>query len=150
MRKTTESKSLEALKDSMFIDLTLDYGFKIVMADPDHTEFLLGLLNAIIPEREIVALEMQKEPYAAFRDRLLRRASVTMNESGLSDKPNWLFLQLSVTREPTPESQFHNPESQFHKKNLNFTKFILNFTIRLHAASERRKFVAYRTTNFKT
>ena len=188
MRKITESKSLEALKDSMFIDLTLDYGFKIVMADPDHTEFLLGLLNAIIPEREIVALEiqnpdvmpsdedahrvsydircvdsdgnifiteMQKEPYTAFRDRLmvysgdpllhllkksehydkvrtlyivsilgsylrvngepddfhdrlLRRASVTMNESGfvLSDKPNWLFLQLSVAREPTPESTF--------------------------------------------
>ena len=168
----------DSVKNSPFIDLTYDYGFKIVMADPDHTEFLLGLPNAIIPEREIVSLtilnpevlpseeygrrmsydircvdsygnifitEMQKEPYTAFRDRLmvysgdplmhllrkresysevrtlyivnvlgsylrvngepkdfhdrlLRRASVTMNESGfvLSDKPNWLFLQLSV------------------------------------------------------
>lgn len=188
MKKSTKSEKNDSVKNSPFIDLTYDYGFKIVMADPDHTEFLLGLLNAIIPERDIVSLtilnpevlpseedgkrmsydircvdsdgnifitEMQKEPYTAFRDRLmvysgdplmhllrkresysevrtlyivsvlgsylrvngepndfhdrlLRRASVTMNESGfvLSDKPNWLFLQLSVAKEPTEESTF--------------------------------------------
>ena len=97
-------KMKKAEEPTPFIDLTFDYGFKIVMADPDHPEFLLGLLNAIIPEREIVALEiqnpdvmpsdedghrvsydircvdsagnifiteMQKEPYTAFRDRLM-------------------------------------------------------------------------------
>lgn len=56
MKKSNESEKNGSVENSPFIDLTYDYGFKIVMADPDHTEFLLGLLNAIIPEREIVSL----------------------------------------------------------------------------------------------
>lgn len=87
-----------------FIDLTHDFGFKIVMANPDNPELMMRLLNELIPEREIVSItflnpevqppaeeyhrnnydiqctdragnrfivEMQKEPYEYFRDRLM-------------------------------------------------------------------------------
>lgn len=40
-----------------FVDLTRDYGFKIVMADEGHPELMLGFLNAVIPDREIVSIQ---------------------------------------------------------------------------------------------
>ena len=171
-----------------FIDLTHDFGFKIVMANPDNPELMMRLLNELIPEREIVSItflnpevqppaeeyhrnnydiqctdragnrfivEMQKEPYEYFRDRLmvysgdplkhllkkgedygnvrtlyvvcilgghllvrdedksfrhslLRHAHVTMDDSQkvLSNKLNFIFLQLPEAEEPTPESSF--------------------------------------------
>lgn len=46
----------EKCLSSHFIDLTRDYGFKIVMADEDHPELMLGLLNAVIQDREIVSI----------------------------------------------------------------------------------------------
>ena len=49
-------KTEEVREKSRFIDLTRDYGFKIVMADEDHTELMLGFLNAVIPERRIVSI----------------------------------------------------------------------------------------------
>ena len=171
-----------------FIDLTHDFGFKIVMANPDNPELMMRLLNELIPEREIVSItflnpevqppteeyhrnnydiqctdkagnrfivEMQKEPYEYFRDRLmvysgdplrhllkkgedygnvrtlyvvcilgghllvrdedksfrhslLRYAHVTMADSQkvLSNKLNFIFLQLPEAKEPTSESSF--------------------------------------------
>ena len=41
---------------SRFIDLTRDYGFKIVMADDSHPDLMLEFLNAVIPDREIVSI----------------------------------------------------------------------------------------------
>ena len=96
-------ESLDPLK-SPFLDLTRDYAFKIVMADPTKPELMMQLLNELIPERDIVSInflntevlpddeeyhrnnydiqctdrdgncfivEMQKEPYEHFRDRLM-------------------------------------------------------------------------------
>ena len=173
---------------SPFIELTRDYGFKIVMADPDHPELMLRFLNEIIPERTIVSItflntevqptdeggkrphydilcidedenrflvEMQKDPYHYFQDRLMvytgdplthllrsgelydrtrtlyvvcilggylkiegetreereqlvRRAYVMMKSSQkiLTDKLNFVFLQLPAAEEPAAESTF--------------------------------------------
>lgn len=49
----TRQSTLKEAK-SRFIDLTHDFGFKIVMADDSHPELMLGFLNAVIPDREIV------------------------------------------------------------------------------------------------
>ncbi|MCQ2052111.1 MAG: PD-(D/E)XK nuclease family transposase [Bacteroidaceae bacterium] len=54
--KTQRPLKKESNKQSRFIDLTHDYGFKIVMADENHPELMLGFLNAIIPERKIVSI----------------------------------------------------------------------------------------------
>ena len=87
-----------------FLDLTRDYGFKIVFADPDRKELMIGFLNKIITERNIIDIrflntdilapeedgkspnydisclddegnrflvEIQKEMYDEFRDRLM-------------------------------------------------------------------------------
>ena len=87
-----------------FINLTRDFGFKLCFANPEHPELLLGLLNSLITDREIVSItflnpdvmapdedgkrpsydvqctdsdgnrfivEMQKDPYREFGDRLL-------------------------------------------------------------------------------
>ena len=173
---------------SRFIDLTRDYGFKIVMADEDHPELMLGFLNAVIPEREIVSIrfmntemlppyeenhrmnydilcmdsdgnrfliEMQKRSYDCFADRLityagvqashllkrsepytsvrtlyvisvldgylkvadedaprrdtvLRQARVRMDDSGsaMSDRENFIFVQLPAAGEPAEDSTF--------------------------------------------
>lgn len=172
---------------SRYIDLTNDYGFKIVFANPEHPDLLLGLLNAIIPDRHFVDItflnpevlgpdedgkrqsydvrcsdangnqfivEMQKEFHKSFPDRmcaysgdplsrlykrgedysaikevyviailgeylktktkgaekksLVRRGRVVMEDNGdvLTDKVNYLFLQLPVVRNLKPEYSF--------------------------------------------
>lgn len=40
-----------------FIDLTQDIGFKIAFGNPDHPEITRGLIQALIPEREIKKVE---------------------------------------------------------------------------------------------
>lgn len=178
----------QIMTKTKFIDLSHDFGFKIVFANPDYPELLMRFLNEIIPDREIVSItylnpevlgpdedgkryvydikctdengnvfivEMQKKSYNYFGDRLLaysgiplskilkkgetydaarllyvvsvlgeslivndedkefrkslvRRASVTMSDSGkvLSDKLNFIFLQLSAARSPMRADSF--------------------------------------------
>lgn len=54
--KTQRTLEEESRGKSRFINLTRDYGFKIVMADENHPELMLGFLNAVIPERKIVSI----------------------------------------------------------------------------------------------
>lgn len=192
----------ENVMKSRFIDLTRDYGFKIVMADESHPELMLGFLNAVIPEREIVSIrflntemlpsdeddhrtnydvlcidsegnrfltEMQKEPYDHFPDRLMvyaggqtthllqrgksydrvqalyvisilggrlhvkgetdsdrnslvRRANVTMQSSQriLSDRLNFIFLQLPVAGEPADDSTFIDKWAWYVREMVNY------------------------------
>ena len=192
------------VRNGRFIDLTRDYGFKIVMADEDHPELMLGFLNAVIPDREIVKIrflntemlppdeddhrtcydvlctdsngnrfvtEMQKEPYRFFSDRLmiyaggqtshllkknepyakvralyvisvlggylkvngeeaphrdalLRRAQLRMNDSGrtLTDKENFIFLQLPVAREPDARSTFIEKWAWYVREMVNYSE----------------------------
>ena len=189
-RKKSEeiANSEEMCLNSRFIDLTRDYGFKIVMADDSHPELMLGFLNAVITEREIVSIrflntemlppyeenrrmnydilcmdsegnrfliEMQKRSYDCFADRLityaglqashllkrsepytsvrtlyvisvldgylkvadedaprrdsvLRQARVRMDDSGsaMSDRENFIFVQLPAACEPAEDSTF--------------------------------------------
>lgn len=187
-----------------FLDLTHDYGFKIVFADPDRTELMKGFLNKIIKERNIIDIrflntdilapeedgkrpnydisclddegnrflvEIQKEMYDEFpdrlmvysgdpltkilkrgegyesvktlyvisildgylkvngedkplKDKLLRRAYLRMDEGKkiLSDKLNFLFLQLPVAKEPDAESDFIAKWAWYVRNMANFTK----------------------------
>lgn len=187
---------------SRFIDLTRDYGFKIVMTNEDCPELMLEFLNAVIPEREIVSIrflntemlpsdeddhrsnydvlcvdsegnrfitEMQKEPYDCFSDRLivysggqtdhllkrgrpytevhalyvisilgsrlniegetdddrdcvLRRAGVTMLTTNrvLSDKLNFIFLQLPAAKRPTKDSTFIEKWAWYVREMVNY------------------------------
>ena len=45
-------------KQSRYIDLTIDLGFKIAFGNPEHPELTLRLLQELIPEREIVEVEL--------------------------------------------------------------------------------------------
>ena len=187
-----------------FLDLTRDYGFKIVFADPDRKELMIGFLNKIITERNIIDIrflntdilapeedgkspnydisclddegnrflvEIQKEMYDEFRDRLmvysgdpltkilkrgeeytsvktlyvisildgylkvngedkplkdklLRRAYLRMDEGSkiLSDKLNFLFLQLPVAKEPDAESDFITKWAWYVRNMVKFSK----------------------------
>ena len=100
----SEKRSDSNAGKPVFIDLTRDLGFKIVLADPDHPELLRRFLNELIPERTILSVtllntqampsaeddkrtcydihcvdsegnrflvEMQKQPYDHFNDRLM-------------------------------------------------------------------------------
>lgn len=200
--KTQRPLKKESNKQSRFIDLTHDYGFKIVMADENHPELMLGFLNAIIPERKIVSIsflnteqlptveehhrvnydvlcidsqgnrfitEMQKEPYSRFADRLIvyaggqashllergkpytevqalyvisilggrlqiegetdadrnslvRRARVTMQSTQkvLSDKLNFIFLQLPVAKKPNASATFIEKWAWYVRKMVSF------------------------------
>lgn len=173
---------------SKFIDLTMDYGFKIIFGNPEVPELMIGFLQALLPEREIVSIEflntedlngeesdkrvnfdikcmepdggyfiveMQKCGYSHFtdrlvvyaggtikhllkrgedydkvrplyvisvldhlldipgesdgdRNRLVRTAKLKMSGSGkvLSDKLNYIFLQLPVVKSLTDSSTF--------------------------------------------
>ena len=44
-------------KHSKFIDLTMDYGFKLIFGNPEVPELMIGFLQALLPEREIVSIE---------------------------------------------------------------------------------------------
>ena len=187
-----------------FLDLTRDYGFKIVFADPDRKELMIGFLNKIIIERNIIDIrflntdilapeedckspnydisclddegnrflvEIQKEMYDEFRDRLmvysgdpltkilkrgegyesvktlyvisildgylkvngedkplkdklLRRAYLRMDEGSkiLSDKLNFLFLQLPVAKEPGVESDFITKWAWYVRNMVKFSR----------------------------
>ena len=171
-----------------FIDLTEDYGFKITFENREHPELMMGFLNAVIRERNIVSItflnpepqpfeeedkrpnydisctddagnhflvEIQKKMYREYgdrlmvysgdpltrilkrgeeyskvrtlyvisildgyikvkgeerpvRDRLLREAHVTVDggKNILSDKLNFLFLQLPAVKSVTESSSF--------------------------------------------
>ena len=43
--------------ETKFIDLTFDYGFKIIFGNPDTPELMMGFLEALLPERKIVSIE---------------------------------------------------------------------------------------------
>ena len=189
---------------SRFIDLTRDYGFKIVMADGEHPGLMLEFLNAVIPERKIVSIrllnteilpseeddhrsnydvlcidsdgnrfltEMQKVPYDCFADRLavyaggqtthllkrgepyskvrtlyvisvldgylkvngedtqhrnalLRRGNFRMDDSGsiMTDKENFIFVQLPAAREPTEDSSFIEQWAWYVREMVNFSE----------------------------
>ena len=49
---------MENKKQSRYIDLTVDLGFKIAFGNPEHPELTLRLLQELIPEREIVDIEL--------------------------------------------------------------------------------------------
>ncbi len=54
-------------QETTFINLTRDYGFKIVMADEKHPELMMGLLNEIIPERRVVHIDfLNKEIVGSY------------------------------------------------------------------------------------
>lgn len=54
--------------NSRFIDLTRDYGFKIVMADDSHPELMLEFLNAVIPDRLMAYAGGQDERHRQVAD----------------------------------------------------------------------------------
>lgn len=43
--------------ETKFIDLTFDYGFKITFGNPDFPELMLGFLQELLPERNIVSIQ---------------------------------------------------------------------------------------------
>ena len=174
--------------ETKFIDLTFDYGFKIIFGNPDTPELMLGFLRELLPEREIVSIEflntedmegdesdkrvnfdikcmepdggyfiveMQKHGYSYFPDRLVVYAGGTIkhllkrgedydnvrplyvisvldyllnipgesdedrnqlvrtarlkmsgSEKDLSDKLNYVFLQLPIVKSITDGSSF--------------------------------------------
>lgn len=172
--------------EARFIDLTRDYGFKIAFEDPDNPKLMIGFLNAVITERNIVSItflnpeplpfeeedkrpnydisciddegnrflvEIQKKMYSEYgdrlmvysgdpltrilkrgeaysrvrtlyvisildgyikvkgedrpiKDRLLREAHVTMDGNILSDKLNFIFLQLPAVKTVAEDSSF--------------------------------------------
>ena len=55
----SEKRSDSNAGKPVFIDLTRDFGFKIVLADPDHPELLRRFLNELIPERTILSVTLQ-------------------------------------------------------------------------------------------
>ena len=67
-----------------FIDLTRDYGFKIVMADDAHPELMMELLNEVIPEHRVVHIDfLNKEIISNFEsDKRFNYDVLCVDENG--------------------------------------------------------------------
>ena len=90
-----------------FLDLTRDYGFKIVFADPDRKELMIGFLNKIITERNIIDIRfLNTDILAPEEDGKSPNYDIScLDDEGskiLSDKLNFLFLQLPVASSSMP------------------------------------------------
>lgn len=216
-----------------FIDLTLDYGFKIVFEDREHPELMIGFLNAVITDRNIISItflnteplpfeeedkrpnydisctddegnhflvEIQKKMYREYgdrllvytgdpltrilkrgeayskvrtlyvvsildgyikvkgedrpvRDKLLREAHVMMDGGTniLSDKLNFLFLQLPAVKAVTEESTFLERWAWYvkHIHELNRKpEGLSDYFSLLFDAADRKKISSYKLSNY--
>ena len=53
------SKRAKALKDDIvFVDLKIDYAFKLIFGTPGNEDLLLLLLDSILPEKHIRSVEL--------------------------------------------------------------------------------------------
>ena len=68
--KTVKGKN--SRQNPVFMDLTNDYAFKLVFATPGHEEALLQLVRCLLPEKDIVSVQLSAQEQMSDTEKLRR------------------------------------------------------------------------------
>ena len=92
--ETLHSTLDEALRHGIvFVDLRIDYAFKLIFGTPGNEDLLLRLVNTILPERHITSVELTTQEQMPLRPESRRS---TIDVSCTAEDGSTLIIEMQI------------------------------------------------------